>query len=332
MASNSLEESFRFPLFLPPNLFSTLALSHAACPALTPGLVLILRYCRRSRKSAGFLTLSSRDPQINRSLTRLAVSSIMLPMSLKSTAKRIARGFGLEVSRAKLETQAPSDGEYAAIHPHATYSPWNKDREFQDVYSSVAKSTYVDKYRCFELWKLVEQSEKLGRGSLIEVGVWRGGTGALIATQAKKCRIQEKVYLCDTFSGVVKAGPRDSAYKGGEHSDTSRQIVEELIEKMHLDNVEVLHGIFPDQTGHHIEHLQFRFCHIDVDVYQSAKDIVDWIWDKMVVGGIVVYDDYGFDGCDGITKYVEEQTGCPDRIVLHNLNGHAVVIKVPPKR
>jgi O-methyltransferase len=59
-----------------------------------------------------------------------------------------------------------------------------------------------------------------------------------------------------------------------------------------------------------------------------AKDIVDWIWDKMVHGGIIVYDDYGFNRCDGITKYVEEQMNCRDRLVIYNLNGHAIILKL----
>jgi len=47
----------------------------------------------------------------------------------------------------------------------------------------------------------------------------------------------------------------------------------------------------------------------------------------MVPGGIIVYDDYGFSSCAGITKYVNEQVMCKDRVVIHNLNGHAIVIK-----
>jgi O-methyltransferase len=70
------------------------------------------------------------------------------------------------------------------------------------------------------------------------------------------------------------------------------------------------------------------FCHIDVDVYQSAKDIVDWIWDKLVVGGIIVFDDYGFPTCTGVTKYVNEQDGKPDRLIIYNINGHAIMIKI----
>jgi O-methyltransferase len=248
---------------------------------------------------------------------------------IKAIIRRVANRFGYEIARIPKTKSSSLAQEYGMVRPAATYSPWNKDNLFQTMLVSIEGFTLVDKYRCFELWKLIEQIAKLKNGSIIEVGVWRGGTGALIAKQAKNCGIEESVFLCDTFTGVVKAGARDSVYKGGEHSDTSRQVVEELIfTRMNLDNVEILEGTFPDQTGLRVEGMQFRFCHIDVDVYQSAKDVVDWIWDKMVPGGIIVYDDYGFFGCDGITKYVEEQMKCKDRLVFHNLNGHAIVLKM----
>lgn len=218
---------------------------------------------------------------------------------------------------------------YQKIQPISTYSPWNEDTLFLSTYESIRKNTLVDKYRCYELWKLTEQVSKFKHGSIIEIGVWRGGTGALIARQAKKLGIEDPVFLCDTFSGVVKSGPNDSFYKGGEHSDTSREITEELIfDTMGLDNVKILHGIFPDETAHIVDNIKFRLCHIDVDVYNSARDIVDWIWEKMIPGGLLIYDDYGFVSCDGITKYVNEQMQLNDRLVFHNLNGHAVVIKL----
>ena len=139
------------------------------------------------------------------------------------------------------------------------------------------------------------------------------------------------VYLCDTFTGVVKAGVNDGWYQGGEHADTSRGTVEDLIHGvMNLSNVIILEGIFPDDTGGVLEEKNARFslCHVDVDVYQSAKDILDWIWARMVIGGLVVYDDYGFATCEGITRFVNEQVLLNDRLVFHNLNGHAVVVKM----
>lgn len=253
--------------------------------------------------------------------------------NFKSVIRSVVNKAGYDIVRAPVNE--PKNVEfcekygYGIVRPNATYCPWEKDQIFKDVFETIQGLTLVDEYRCFELWQLVEQSSKLRNGSIIEIGVWRGGTGGLIAKKANMCGIREKVYLCDTFTGVVKAGKKDSEYKGGEHSDTNKELVEELIlSKMKLENVEILEGIFPDQTGHSIEDLKFRFCHVDVDVYQSAKDIVSWIWNRLVQGGIMVYDDYGFIGCDGVTKCVEEQMAFNDRLVLHNLNGHATVIKL----
>jgi O-methyltransferase len=217
---------------------------------------------------------------------------------------------------------------YEPVTPYATYAPWNNDPLFLETYQAIQHNTLVDRYRCYELWTLVEQSGKLS-GGLIEVGVWRGGTGALIARKARLCGIESPVYLCDTFSGVVKTSDKDTHYRGGEHADTSLPIVEKLVhDTLKLDNVRILPGIFPDQTAQMVEDSSFRFCHVDVDVYQSAKEVVDWVWGKLVIGGIVVYDDYGFNTCAGITRFVNEQRALPDRLVIHNLNGHAIVIKI----
>ncbi len=124
------------------------------------------------------------------------------------------------------------------------------------------------------------------------MGVWKGGSGSLIGKKAELMGIKDNVYLCDTFKGVVKSGVYDSSYRGGEHSDTSQEIVEELVHKLKLDNTKLLVGIFPDETSKFITDNKFRFCHINVDVYQSAKDIVDWLWPRLVLGGIIVFDDY----------------------------------------
>ena len=235
------------------------------------------------------------------------------------------RQFGYQIHKLPQTTSF----DYEAVRPLATYAPWNKDPEFQATYNSVKANTLVDLYRCWELWCLVEQSSKVP-GSILEVGVWRGGTAALLCRKAQLCGIQDPVYLCDTFRGVVKADARDRSYRGGEHSDAARQAVESFIcGQLGLENARILEGIFPDETGHLIRDPVFRLCHIDVDVHKSAQDTFRWVWPRMSVGGIVVFDDYGFEGCDGVTEVVEhELRGQKDRIVLHNLNGHAVIVKI----
>jgi O-methyltransferase len=256
--------------------------------------------------------------------------------TLKYSLKLTLRKFGLQLavlppsSGSDLTEQSPlarRTSSYEPVFPSATYAPWNLSPEFLSTYKLIEPNTLVDIYRCWELWTLVEQTAKCD-GDILEVGVWRGGTGALMAKKALLPGRNDLVYLCDTFEGVVKAGTHDTKYKGGEHSDTSLRTVEDLLGSMAATNVRILRGVFPDETANLIERgVRFRLCHIDVDVYRSAKDVMAWIWERMVPGGIVVYDDYGFRGCEGITKYVNEQLTERDRLVLHNLNGHAIVIK-----
>ncbi len=194
-----------------------------------------------------------------------------MPSMLRNLIQSSLRSRGYEVRRYR----SGSSALYAPVEPYATYSPWNGDAAFIETYARISSNTLVDRLRCFELWQLVKQSAKL-RGALLEVGVWRGGTGSLIAQAARSSEISDTVYLCDTFSGVVKAGIEDGSYVGGEHADTSMPTVQSLLDSLHLTNVRMLQGIFPNDTAHQITEDTFRFCHIDVDVYQSAKEILEW--------------------------------------------------------
>jgi len=244
--------------------------------------------------------------------------------SIYSNLRKIVKLFDFDFAIVRID----KNRDFEKVIPYATYSPWLSDKNFNRIFNIIKNHTMVDKYRCYELWQLVTESKKLN-GSLIDVGVWRGGTGALIAKSAEFNNIKDTIYLCDTFTGVVKVGNKDPCYKDGEHADTSQEIVEDLIfKKLKLKNTKILRGIFPDDTGKFVNEDKFRFCHIDVDVYQSAKDIINWVWPRMVVGGIIVFDDYGFAGSGGITKFVNEERRKNDRLVIHNLNGHAIVIKI----
>ena len=75
----------------------------------------------------------------------------------------------------------------------------------------------------------------------------------------------------------------------GNISDTSPELVRSLARSLGLDNVEVLVGTFPDQTGASIEDRRFKLCHLDVDVYESTVASANWVWPRLVVGGLVVF-------------------------------------------
>lgn len=223
----------------------------------------------------------------------------------------------------RIEYGLPAD----TVLPNANYSPWNRDTEFLDAYEKIKDYTAVDNFRCYELWKIAGQLRSVG-GDIIEVGVWKGGTGVLLGLCAEKFLPRAEVHLCDTFTGIVNASERDPFYKGGEFSETSVPEVSHRIVQANLTNVFLHQGEFPSATGPDLSNKKFCLAHIDVDVYLSAKQTFDWVWPRLLVGGVVVFDDYGFVDCAGVTTLVDEEiTGGADRLVLHNLNGHALIVK-----
>jgi len=234
----------------------------------------------------------------------------------------------LMISR-KLEV---NDRRYEGIVPSATYAPWRSDSEFLNVYDLVANHTLVDLYRCWNLWHLVGQVAKCAArpGHFTEIGVWRGGTGILIARAMATHGLGQPIYLCDTFQGVVKTGPNDPDYHGGEHSDTSVEVVTALAASAGLrsGSCEIVAGVFPEAMPGELRTGNFAFAHIDVDAYQSAKECFAAVWPRMSPGGVVVFDDYGFVSTSGVAKLVDEAMRVPDGVCMYNLTGQAVFVKL----
>jgi O-methyltransferase len=207
------------------------------------------------------------------------------------------------------------------------YRPWQRDSAFLDARRRVGDHTLVDQSRLYELWELMDQAVKVP-GDILEVGAWRGGSAALLGLRRDAAGSGERtLYVADTFEGVAKAGSRDSYYQGGEHADTSLDTVSSFLHSLGLQNVTLVQGVFPDETGDRVSSETIALCHIDVDVYESAKGVFEWVFPRLPRGGIVVFDDYGFYGCEGVTAYVDELRPRTGIAVVANLNGHAVVTK-----
>lgn len=228
-----------------------------------------------------------------------------------------------------LRGQAPWQlAESGILHhrvlPFATLAPWLVDDAFMHLYERIRSHTLVDIYRCHELWTLARQAHDI-EGDVLEVGVWRGGTGAILASALQDVP-GKTIFLADTFTGVVKAGEQDTRYKGGEHADTSAEVANGLMQSLSLHNTRILQGIFPEDTQHPVPG-KIALLHCDVDVYSSSKDIVEWCLPRLSIGATLVFDDYGFFGCEGVTRFCNELRDRKGFRFMHNLNGHAVFVK-----
>src|SRR4029453_9531196 len=145
-------------------------------------------------------------------------------MSLLQYYGRLARRSGFSIAKGValpfVRGEAVRSGAHEMAYPRSTYAPWRSDQDFRRVYDQVRKNTLVDVWRLHELWSLVGELREVP-GPILEVGVWRGGSGALMAARAAALGISDPVFLCDTWRGVVKTGEVDTYYREGKHHDTS---------------------------------------------------------------------------------------------------------------
>lgn len=216
---------------------------------------------------------------------------------------------------------------------HGRYMPWKKPegKEFLDLWQKIESRTMLDIDRGWELWSLARQSAK-PECSMLEVGCRKGGSGAIIAKAS-----QSMVYLADTFTGVAKAGKFDPYYKGGEHKSSVSDVLETMeIAEVRAGRVKILEGIFPEATEDMIPGKTiFSMVHIDVDTYESAKGVLEWLgyggWPgtgRCCEGCVIVFDDYGFDRTCGVTKFVNEIKDGESIRFVYNSNGQGVVIVI----
>lgn len=248
----------------------------------------------------------------------------MIEESYARSVHNLRRAVVAALREVKL-TQLKEGVSHEQIVPVASYAPWADDLDFGALYEKIRAHTLVDIYRCYELWDLSKQVSGMA-GDVLEVGVWKGGTAAIIGN-AVAGGLACHLWLADTFGGgVPKAGGKDTHYTGGEHADTSEAIVSSLLADLRISNFTLLGGVFPEDTGRYIENVRIKLCHIDVDTYQSAWDVFNWAWPQIVAGGVMIFDDYGFWGCEGVTCAVNEMKA-KGIGVIYNLNGHALIVK-----
>ena len=51
---------------------------------------------------------------------------------------------------------------------------------------------------------------------------------------------------------------------------------------------------------------KIKLCHIDVNTYEDTKKIFNYIKNKVIKGGVVIFDDFGIWGVNGIKKFIYE--------------------------
>ena len=150
------------------------------------------------------------------------------------------------------------------------------------------------------------------KGCIVECGVGRGRSLLIIAALNKLLSKEEggarNIFAYDSFEGFPEPTKEDVSYRKPHKGEWSKSpsgkytYTPEFI-KLVLTEADVLFedcnftikkGFFNDTLKTFPEE-PIALLHIDADLYQSYKDVLLNLYNKVVVGGIVVFDDFFAD-------------------------------------
>lgn len=150
------------------------------------------------------------------------------------------------------------------------------------------------------------------KGALVECGVWRGGSMMLAALQLKRCgKIDRDLWLYDTYSGLPRPDSnKDVDVLGNRAIDgwEPRNISESETLWAYADQNDVRTNMvstgYPEEKMHFIKGLveetipengpsDIALLRIDTDWYESYRHILGHFYDRVVSGGVIIFDDYG---------------------------------------
>jgi O-methyltransferase len=243
---------------------------------------------------------------------------------VKFLIRRLAHSLGYEIRNLQRPGPPPPPAIPDGHLYRPTFSPWyDENSEFGRHFALAARRTLVSADRCFVLYTLLRQTLWL-QGDIWECGVYRGGTAAMFAQILADQAPQKKLYLFDTFAGMPTTDAEKDWHSAGDFADTSVDAVRSFVG--HSELCEVREGFIP-ATFAGLESHEIAFAHIDVDIYRSILDSLSFIWPRLAIGGVIVFDDYGFSTCPGARSAVDKFFAGQSSIPLCLPTGQAIVFK-----
>ncbi|MBD3164449.1 macrocin O-methyltransferase [Candidatus Woesearchaeota archaeon] len=223
--------------------------------------------------------------------------------------------------------------------------PKDMDRGFVHLYERCKSYTLTSKERMFALYKAVQYVVDSGKkGALVECGVWKGGSAMLMAYSLKaKGDAGRDLYLYDTFTGMTKPTEKDRfAYNNSstlkiwhsqnkkDHNDWAYAPFKEVRKNMKStryppDKIKYVKGKVED-TLPKTAPSKISLLRLDTDWYESTYHELKYLYPRLVKGGVLIIDDYGF--FKGAREPVEQYFSEKNISILLNRIDHSGRIAV----
>lgn len=256
---------------------------------------------------------------VSRLLRSLLPRELHLPTN---PGRRVLAGLGYFRFRTRIAAEGASVPDLDLYRP--LFSPWEGLPSFRTHFDVVRGHTLVSADRCWILSSCMSHARQMA-GDFAEFGVFRGGTALLAARILSEAADGRCLHLFDSFQGMPRTSDGEP-YQAGDFDQTSAQEVERLVASAGA-RVKLHVGFIPQTfEAAHIERL--AFAHIDVDLFQTVLDCVEFVYPRLIPGGIIVFDDYGFPGCVRAREATDKAFRNFREKPIYLPTGQAMVIKL----
>ena len=151
-------------------------------------------------------------------------------------------------------------------------------------------------------------------GQVVECGVFKGASLIRFCTfrEILESPYSRKIIGFDAFGKFPEQDNLDDQtfvkkFEGAAGDGISLEELKAVLAHKKFENYELVEGditqTIPDYITNHPE-LKISLLHIDVDVYKPSVTILNHLFDRVVSGGLLVFDDFGTVA--GETKAIDE--------------------------
>lgn len=165
-------------------------------------------------------------------------------------------------------------------------------------------------------------------GDFVELGVNRGGFCQSILTYLDFNAHNKKFWLFDSFEGqfhydILNSEETTGIKEKNYNYQNSYDYVKSLFKN---DNVEIIKGLVPDSLSSYNGH-QVAFLSIDMNSSIPEIAALEFFWEKVVAGGVIVLDDYCYYG--HLDQYIAMNDFCRKNKlnILSMPTGQGIIVK-----
>ena len=162
-----------------------------------------------------------------------------------------------------------------------------------------------------------ENSKKLN-GSFCDFGCYDGIGSKFINDYCELEKNKINFYLYDIFSQP----PNSSAFR--KHSEN----LFDEVKKKFIDskNVKIIGGLLPESLEKNCPK-EISFAHIDLNNVEAEIGVLEYIYNRIVKGGIIIFDDYGWANYKMQLQVEKEFLEKKGQKILELPTGQGLVIK-----